>query len=182
MTDLNLPEILAGCAKNQRQSQHALYKLYYSYGMSISIRYVKSEEEAIEVLNDSFMKVYGNIKKYNPDYPFKPWFRKVLVNTALNHMKKHSKLKLNTELNEAIHVSTREEILSKIGYADLIRLVQSLSDGYRTVFNMYVIDGYKHQEIAKALGITVGTSKSNLSKARGILQQKVIEQLDIRHA
>lgn len=180
--DINLQTILQGCIKNDRRSQQALYKHFYPYGMSVSIRYLKSEEQALEVLNDGFMKVFNNLNKYDPEKPFKPWFRKIVVNTALNHMKKNSKLKLNTELHEATHVTSREEILSKIGYKDLIDLVQSLSTAYRTVFNMYVIDGFKHEEIANKLGISVGTSKSNLSKARAILQQRVINKLDIKHA
>jgi len=180
--DANLQDILAGCSKNERKAQHELYKLYYAYGMSVSIRYVNNEGEAIEILNDSFMKVFTNIKKFDTAHPFKSWFRKIVVNTALNHMKKNSKLKMQSELNEAIHVSDREDILSRIGYKELIKLVQSLSTAYRAVFNMYVIDGFKHEEISNALGISVGTSKSNLSKARVILQRKVVKYLDEANA
>ena len=86
-----------------------------------------------------------------------------------------------SDLKESNNPSMREEILSKIGYQDLIKLVQTLSISYRTVFNMYVIDGFKHEEIASQLGISVGTSKSNLSKARSILQKKVVEQLNLNY-
>jgi len=177
----DLHDILAGCSKKERKAQHALYKLYYAYGMSVGIRYVDSEGEAIEILNDSFMKVYDNIHRYDDKYPFKPWFRKIVVNTALNHMKKNKKLKLQTNIDEAYHLSSREEILSKIGYKELIKIVHGLSTAYRTVFNMYVIDGYKHEEISQKLGISVGTSKSNLSKARAILQQRVNKHLELHH-
>lgn len=180
--DTDLQHILNQCSKNDRKGQQELYKLFYSYGMSIGVRYVQSESEAVEILNDSFMKVFSNIKKYDSSQPFKPWFRKIVVNTALNHMKKNHKLKLQTELDDRVQPSAREEILSKIGYQELLNLVQSLSAAYRTVFNMYVIDGYKHEEISNQLGITVGTSKSNLSKARAILQQRIINQLEITNA
>jgi len=179
--DTNIHDILDGCSRNERQAQQELYKLYYGYGMSVSIRYVSAENEAREILNDSFMKVYNNVEKYDRKQPFKPWFRKIVVNTALNHMKKNKKLRLQTNIDEAYHLSSREEILSKIGYQELIKIVQGLSTAYRTVFNMYVIDGYKHDEISKKLGISVGTSKSNLSKARAILQQRVVKHLELHH-
>jgi len=180
--DLNFQNTIKLCLQNDRKAQKELYRLYYAYGMSIGIRYVKSEQEAIEILNDSFMKVFANLKKYALDKPFKPWFRKIVVNTALNHMKKNYKLDLQTELDEAKHISSREDILSRIGYQELISLVQSLSAAYRTVFNMYVIDGYKHEEISNELGISIGTSKSNLSKARVILKKKITNKLKTYHA
>ncbi|MEM9544639.1 MAG: RNA polymerase sigma factor [Bacteroidota bacterium] len=178
----NLQHILKGCKKRNRNSQHELYKLFYAYGMSISIRYVKKEDEAIHVLNDSFMKVFTRIQKYNDQYDFKPWFRKIVVNTSIDYMKKQKQLQMKSQIEDAKHISDREDILSRIGYKELINLVQSLSTAYRTVFNMYVIDGYKHDEIAKTLNISVGTSKSNLSKARAQLRDMITQQLKLQHA
>lgn len=177
-----LEHIIKGCRRNDRQSQNTLYKLYYSYGMSIAMRYVGDLSEAKSILNESFYKVFDNVKKYDTRQDFKPWFRKIVVNTALNHMKKNSTIFLQTDLEGAELVTTREEILSRIGYDELMNLVKSLSAAYRTVFNMYVIDGYKHEEIAQKLGISAGTSKSNLSKARAILQKKIVNQLNIEYA
>ena len=97
-------------------------------------------------------------------------------------MKKKKKLQMKSQIEEAKHISDREDILSRIGYKELINLVQSLSTAYRTVFNMYVIDGYKHDEIAKTLNISVGTSKSNLSKARAQLRDMITQQLKLQHA
>lgn len=178
----NLQHILQGCKKQKRNSQHELYKLFYAYGMSISIRYVKNEDEAIHVLNDSFMKVFTRINKFDPKFDFKPWFRKIVVNTSIDYMKKQKKLQMKSQIEEAKNISDREDILSRIGYKELINLVQSLSTAYRTVFNMYVIDGYKHEEIAKTLNISVGTSKSNLSKARAHLRDMITQQLKLKHA
>lgn len=178
----NLQDIINGCRKSKRKSQHDLYKLYYAYGMSIGIRYVKNEDDAIHVLNDSFMKVYRRISKYDSKYDFKPWFRKIVVNTAIDHIKKQKSMHMKSQIEDAEYISTREDILSRIGYKELIKLVQSLSTAYRTVFNMYVIDGFKHEEIAKSLNISVGTSKSNLSKARAQLRDLVSKQLNIEHA
>ncbi len=170
--------IIEGCHKGNRASQHALYKLYYAYAMSICIRYVKNESEAISIVNDGFLKVFKYIKKYDREKPFKPWFRRILVNTAITHIKRQKKYKMEVELNEANEMASQEDILSRIGYKELIGMVQSLSMAYRTVFNMYVIDGFKHKEIAAELGITVATSKSNLTRARAKLKELVTKEIN----
>lgn len=175
---MQLEDVIKGCIKNDRKSQQALYKHFYSYGMSIAIRYARDESEAKAILNDSFYKVFNNLKKYDTSKEFKPWLRKIIVNTALNVMKKNKSIFLQSELHDAALVTTQEEILSRIGYRELLAMVKTLSASYRTVFNMYVIDGYKHEEISECLGISVGTSKSNLSRARAILQQKVSTYLE----
>jgi len=134
--------------------------------MSICIRYVENESEAQSILNNGFFKIYKNIGKYNPQYDFKPWFKTIMVNTAINHVKKMKKFKAETNIEEVTLHPSADEILSKINFDELMRTIQNLSFGYRTVFNMYVLDGYKHEEIATKLGITVSTSKSNLSRAK----------------
>ena len=177
-TETEFHQIIQGCRERKRNSQNALYRLFYPYGMSICIRYVASEEEAITVLNDGFLKVFRNINKFNIRQPFKPWFRKIVVNTAINYVKKQKKFKMEISMEEAKNLPTNEDILSRINYKDLIEMVQTLSFAYRTVFNMYVIDGFKHQEIAEKLGISVSTSKSNLTRARAKLQELVTAKLN----
>jgi len=176
--DHDLPSILRGCRKQLRASQHALYKLFYGYGMSVAVRYSQNEEEAISIVNDSFMKVFKSIKSFDQEKAFKPWFRRIVVNTSINHLQKQSKFKVESNIEDAGEVAAREEILSQINYKDLIRMVQSLGTAYRTVFNLYVIDGFKHEEIAKTLGITVSTSKSNLSRARYRMRELLKEQIN----
>ena len=171
-----------GCRKRQRGSQHELYRHFYAYGMSITIRYADNEDEAIQILNDSFMKVFSNIKKFDLEKPFKPWFRKIVVNTAINYVRKQKKFKREVQMDEAGNISTGEDILSRISYMELMAMVQSLTTAYRTVFNMYVIDGFKHEEIANMLGISVGASKSNLSKARSKLREMIQKNLNTRYA
>lgn len=145
--------------------------------MSVAIRYMEEKEQALSVVNDAFLKVFKHIKQYDEDKPFKPWFRKILVNTAINQLKKQQKYRKEFAMEKAKDIADREEILSQIHYQELIALVQSLTLSYRTVFNMYVIDGFRHEEIAQTLGITVSTSKSNLVRARrklrGLIQQKI---------
>lgn len=142
--------------------------------MSLTLRYANSREQAAEILNDAFMKVFTNIDTYNPSRPFKPWLRQIIVNTAINHYHKHHKDRQLIDIATAEdEVSTEEEILSGISYEEIIEMVQQLSPAYRTVFNLYVIEGFKHQEIADMLDISVGTSKSNLFKAKKNLQSIV---------
>jgi len=121
-------------------------------------------------MNDAFLKVFTNIKRYDTQLEFKPWFRKILVNTAINFMKKEKKYKEVLDLETIPTVATQEDILSKLNYKDLLKTLKSLSLAYRTVFNLYVIEGYKHEEI-------VSTSKSNLTRARVKLRDLVINNL-----
>lgn len=180
-TEIDLPAILQGCRKKHREAQHLLYKLYYGYAMSIAIRYVKDEATAISVVNDAFMKVYKYIKTFDDNHAFKPWFRRIVVNTSITSLEKQRKAYWAEEMDEAKDIADREEILSRISYEELIGLVQSLTASYRAVFNMYVIDGFKHDEIAKTLGISVSTSKSNLVRARQKLRQLLRDELNITH-
>ncbi len=148
--------------------------MFYAYGMSITLRYADSRQQATEILNDSFMKVFDNINSYDIERPFKPWLRRIIVNTSINHYHKHKKEHQLVELNiEKDKVSQKQEILSGISYNEIVDMVQQLSPAYRTVFNLHVIEGFKHKEIADLLDITVGTSKSNLSKAKKNLQSIV---------
>ncbi len=161
------PSILEGSQKGNRNCQELLYKHFYSYGMSICLRYTGSREEAVEVLNDGFLKVFQNLHHFDLEKPFKNWFRQILINTSINHFKKTEKYRRQVDLDHLKDFiafgANGQELLQ---YQDTIKLIQSLSPNYRTVFNMYVLEGYTHEEIAEMLGISVGTSKSNLSRAR----------------
>ena len=158
--------LLKGCLEGHRGSQKSLYQEYYNYGMSISLRYANNRDEASEILNDSFMKIFGNLKKFDLSKPFKPWLRKILVNTAIDHYHKKQRDIQVEEMKHAKNESDAEKILSGISYQEVVGLLQKLSPAYRTVFNLYVIEGYTHEEIANMLNIAVGTSKSNLFKAK----------------
>ncbi|NJL74403.1 MAG: RNA polymerase sigma factor [Saprospiraceae bacterium] len=181
-SESELQRIIKSCQKWERSSQNELYRRFYAYGMSICIRYVEQEDEAISILNDAFLKVFQNIKSFNLEQEFKPWLRRIIVNTAINHIRDYKKFKQEINMEAAKNEMTSEDVLSLIAYKELLALVQSLSLAYRTVFNMYVIDGFKHEEIATQLGISVSTSKSNLARARVILKQLIIEKLNTRYA
>ncbi|REL33008.1 RNA polymerase sigma factor [Rhodohalobacter sp. SW132] len=146
--------------------------------MSITLRYADSREQGVEILNDAFMKVFENIKSYDQSRPFKPWLRRIIINTAINHYHKYKKGAVHDsfELHEN-SIGQKEAITCSLSYQEIIEMVQQLSPAYRTVFNLYVIEGFSHREIANMLDIAEGTSKSNLSKAKKNLQEIVKKNL-----
>lgn len=160
-----LIDLLKGCLKNDRKSQRNLYQDFYAYGLSICLRYSDDRDEAVELLNEAFMKIFKNLKKFDLGKPFKPWLRTVIINTCINNFRK-KKLDFNTGLEAADNHASAENILSGISYQEILDMIRKLSPAYRAVFNLHVIEGYKHEEIAEMLNISIGTSKSNLSKAK----------------
>lgn len=174
------------CALNKRESQKILYSSFYGYAMAICDRYTSKQDDAVEILNDGFLKVFKEIHHYKPAYAdvvssFKGWLRKIIVYTAIDHFRKNQKHQIVTQLDNVVYQvsSTHEDAIDKLSYEEIIRAVQELSPGYRTVFNLFVIDGLSHEEIASQLAISVGTSKSNLSKARRQLQKILFKQNEI---
>ena len=174
---------IRGCALNQRESQKKLYNSFYGYAMSICDRYTSREEDASEILNDGFLKIFKEIHHFKPSYAdvvssFKGWLRKIMVYTAIDHFRKNQKYQNLTELDAAIiHLPVDDETaLDKISCDEIIRYIQDLSPGYRTVLNLFIVEGFSHEEIAGQLGISVGTSKSNLAKARKQLQKILYRQ------
>lgn len=178
-----LSRYIRGCALNQRESQKKIYNSFYGYAMSICDCYVHNEEDAVEILNDSFLKVFKEIHHYKPAYvneinSFKGWLRKILVYTAIDHFRKNKKHQVVGELDTSlVHYEYIEETgLDKLSYDEIIRFIQELSPGYRIVLNLFIVEGFSHEEIATQLGISVGTSKSNLAKARKQLQKILFKQ------
>lgn len=173
-----LLDLLAGCRRNDRNSQRQLYTRYYSYGLSICLRYTRDRETALEAVNDGFMKVFRDISRFDPHRhadvagSFQGWFKKVLVYTAIDHYRADQKHLLTTDLDHLppAYADSGEAPLQKLSFEELLALIRELPPAYRTVFNLYVIDGYSHEEIARQLDISVGTSKSNLARARTNLQ------------
>ncbi len=154
-----------------RPSQKLLYEEFYAYSMSICLRYADTRDEAAVILNDGFMKIFTNIKQFDLSKPLKPWLRKVMINTAINHYRQKQREIQAEDMQKAANESEVESIISGISYHEIIGMFQKLPPAYRTVFNLYVIEGYKHEEIARMLQISVGTSKSNLFKAKECLKK-----------
>ncbi len=162
---------IAGCLKYDTQSQYALFKYFYSFAMGICRRYARHSDDASDILNESFLKIFNRIERYDASKPFKTWIGKIITNTAIDYYRSSLKFAQHDEIEAYEHISDSESIYDNLAYDDLLAMVMSLTPAYRTVFNLYAIDGYSHQEIADLLGITVNTSKSNLHKARKRLQE-----------
>jgi len=171
------------CALNSRESQKVIYSSFYGYAMAICDRYVNNQDDALEILNDGFLKIFKEIHHYKPAYKdvissFKGWLRKIMVYTAIDHFRKYQKHQLVASLDDVVYnvPSVSDDAINKLSYDEIIRAVQDLSPGYRAVFNLFVIEEFSHEEIAGHLGISIGTSKSNLSKARRQLQKILFKQ------
>lgn len=169
-------KLIRGCRKGRRHSQELLYRHFYGFGMSICLRYTSSEDEAKEVLNDGFMKVFQHIKQYDDSRPFKSWFRKILVNTALDHYRANKKYRLQVDLNPDMFDSTEEPTMyQQLAVAEILVLFRRLPEIYRITFNLFEVEGYSHQEIGGMLDISPGTSRSNLSRAKNLLRKMYME-------
>ena len=175
------------CALNNRESQKKLYTSFYGYAMAVCDRYTNNQDDAVEILNDGFLKVFKEIYRYKPAYTdvvssFKGWLRKIMVYTAIDHFRKNHKHQFTTDLdNGVVQVASHaEDALDRISYEEIIRSIQDLTPGYRTVFNLFIIEGFTHEEISDKLGISIGTSKSNLAKARRQLQKILYRQNQIQ--
>ncbi len=166
--------------KNYRKGKEKeLYQYFFSYAMSIALRYSSDYEDALEIVNDSFMKVFKSIHKYE-NSNFKAWLRRIVINTATDLYRREKKYLFMERMSDESSDITEEELTTaQLAYDELLLLVQDLPPAYRTVFNLYAIDGYKHHEISQILKISVGTSKSNLARARGILKKSVKENTQI---
>ena len=170
--------LIQGCKQNDRESQRLLYQHYYGYAMSICARYCRSLEESKEIVNDGFMKVFKKLDQHETESSFKAWLRRIMINASIDHYRKEVKHYHQSGLSpEVSYEAVHNTALDDLSYTELIGMIQRLSPGYRAVFNLYVIDGFTHQEIGKILGISEGTSKSNLMKARDNLK-KMLEKVN----
>jgi RNA polymerase sigma factor (sigma-70 family) len=164
----HLTDLIDGCLRGDRETQKTLYQYFYGYAMSVCMRYSRSREESREILNDGFMKVFTRIGLRDAKSSFKAWLRKIMINSAIDHYRKNSKHYKIEEAGEFIAriPAHQGDATDHMAHEEIIGMIQQLTPAYRAVFNLHVIDGYTHEEIASQLDITVGTSKSNLFKAR----------------
>ncbi len=174
---LMLADLLAGCRAGNRRSQELLYRQFYGYAMGICLRYTHTRDEAVEVLNDGFLKVFTKLDQYDTNQPFKGWLRRILINSAVDQYRQAVKHYYHDDVDGAVQVATTSpDAYSQLAHDELLGLVQQLSPAYRLAFNLYVIDGYSHDEIAAQLGISTGTSKSNLARARENLRGMLVKK------
>lgn len=168
-------ELIEGCRRKERAAQKAIYEQMAGKMFSLCCRYIKGRMEAEDVLVTAFTKVFDRIDQFKGEGSFEGWVRKIIVNEALSYLRKNKSMYLETDLEAADREPDLDHLGSQLEAEDLLKLVAELPPGYKIVFNMYAIDGYAHKEIAEELGISENTSKSQLSRARSYLQNKLLE-------
>lgn len=181
--------IIRGCIDGDRRSQQRLYEAYYGKMMAVCRRYAKDNDEALDIFQEAFIKVFNNIHKYGDKGSFEGWIRRIMVNTAIDFTRRNKAAGQTVELTDR-HTDTMSDgeeedgdsILGNVSYDELLKCVQNLSPAYKQVFNLYVVDGYQHQEIAEMLNISVGTSKSNLAKAKMNLKKYLSDKIAVANS
>ena len=173
----NDQHIIDGCKRNDAKAQERLYKDYYRAMVVICLRYTKNENDAVEVLNNGFLKVFNNIHRYDPGQAtLYTWIRTIVINSCLDFIKAKSQVDVHKELDETVVVHISADAINKMKAAEILHLVRQLPPATQSVFNLYVMEGYNHKEIGKLLSISEGTSKWHLSEARKTLQQMIQKQ------
>lgn len=177
-----IDSLLDGCKKGDRKAQEGLYKALAPKMMGVCVRYAKDTFEAEDILQMGFVKVFQKISEFREEGSFEGWIRRIMVNTAIESYRKNLRSLNIVDIEEVYDLPQSTFDMNKLELDDLMKLIQELSNGYRMVFNMYVIEGYSHKEIAKELGISEGASKSQLSRARAILKDKIIKMEGLNYA
>jgi len=171
------------CKKDESyKAKKALYKRYYQYSFSVALRYAVSEELAAEIVNDSFVKLFRNLDEFKIDSSLRSWFRRIIINTAIDHYRKEKKHLENIPIEEPSMIEDGyEDIISALTVKDILRLLEKLPEYHRIIFNLYEIENYSHKEISEILDISVGTSRSYLSRAKAQLQKLFIANFGERY-
>jgi RNA polymerase sigma factor (sigma-70 family) len=169
-------KLIEGCIAGKRDMQRLLYDLYSKKMMAVCLRYAPTTFEAEDIMQDAFIKVFNHIQSFKKDCPLEFWIRRIMINTALKHLRSKQLLTVSHEAEEVANLSSDDVSLSGYTMDELLGMIQSLAPRYRMVFNLYAIEGYNHKEIGEMLGISEGTSKSQYSRARAILQSMLLRQ------
>ncbi len=168
--------IIKGCLKGKREAQRALYDKYKDGLFALCLRYARCTADAEDMLQDGFIKVYRDLHQYKPEAPLAFWIRRVMINTALEHLRKFkNSFSEGPDNIRLLHLETEEKAFDELNAQELRRRIAELPDDFRTVFNLYAIEGYSHQEIGDMLDISVANSKVRLNRARGILKRSIKE-------
>jgi RNA polymerase sigma-70 factor (ECF subfamily) len=171
-------DLINGCIQGNRRMQEEMYRRLSPRMYAVCLRYAGNAEEAEDILQEGFIKVFKKLDSFRSEGSFEGWVRRIFVNTAIEHFRRKRYLMPVTDKEENTIEGKYISVLDDLAEKDILALVQDLSPGYRTVFNMYVVEGFTHKEIADQLGISEGTSKSQLSRAKVILQEMVKKFID----
>ena len=170
---INDADLIKGCINNDRRMQEELYTRFAPKMYAVCLRYAGNAEEAEDILQEGFIKIFKKLASFRSEGSFEGWIRRIFVNTSIEHFRRKTYMQPISEQEENTMEGKSLSVLDSLAEKDLIDLIQQLSPGYRTVFNMYIVEGYTHKEIGELLGISEGTSKSQLSRAKVILQEMV---------
>ncbi len=169
-------DVVSACARKERWAQQKLYEEYYSQMISVCLRYANNQDDALDLMHEGFIKVFNHISKYQPGTSLVAWMRRIMVNTCIDHYRKNTRRRTE-DIEEAFQVKSLDpDAVSQCSEHEILEAVQSLSPAYRTVFNLYVMEGFSHREISELIGITESTSRSNLVKARLKLQEILVSR------
>lgn len=167
-------DLLRACKKQNAKAQRMLYDKYSPLMLGLCRRYVKGELEAEDVMINGFMKVFSKINTFEEKGSFEGWMKRIMINESLGYIRKNKAMYLETDIEAADKEPDLDKLSTALEAKDLLRMINELPSGYRTIFNLYAIEGYSHKEIGKLLGINENTSKSQLSRARMHLQKKLL--------
>lgn len=182
---LTLAELLAACQRHERLAQRRFYGQFYGFALGVCQRYARHREQAMEVVNDGFVKAFRELPRFDPgQHPadlagsLRGWLKRIMIHTAIDHYRAEQRQPSTTDFDAVAYAQADDQptALDQLSYDELLAVVQRLPPAYRTVFNLAVLDGYSHEEIAAHLRISVGTSKSNLFKARAHLRTLLLAQ------
>lgn len=159
-------KLILGCRQKTRESQELLYKRYYGYVMAISLSYGSNREVAQEIVDDAFMKVFDTILSFDIKQSFKPWLRRITINTAIDYLRKNKKFNYHLSLAEEVSEMQSLEMIDSLVVKDIHKLIAELPDALKVVFNLYEIEGYSHREIAEIMGISESSSRTYLTRGK----------------
>ena len=176
-TNIHIEKLISECKNGNELYQEKLYKHFYGYALSISRLYTYSNDDAVSILNDSFLKIFYSIKNkgYNKSIPFKNWLRRIVINTAIDNYRKNAKHSHHLEIAEAEQLQINVDIINELSAEDILKLLDQLPEMHRLVFNLYEIQGYSHQEISNKLTIETSSSRVFLSRAKKRLRVLIYE-------
>jgi len=172
--NLDFNKVLKGCSRGDLKAQESLCKQYYGYVMSIALRFSSCHDNALEIANDSFLKIFRKIASYQIDKEFKTWVRKIVINTATDYYRKDKKNSIEVSIEAAYNEPVDQSVIDNLNAEEIIKLINSLPVTYRYIFSLFEIEGYSHDEIALQLGIKASASRTNLTRAKKMLRKMIL--------
>lgn len=175
--DYSDADLIEGCLNGKEICQEILYKRYFSWAMSVSLRYTKNRDDAMEVVNDSYMKVLENLPGFDPSKQFKSWYSRIIVNTSIDHYRRSIKRNNDISLDLVNDISDEETVMDiDLSAEDILNIFSKLPENYKLTFNLYEIEGYSHEEIAGMMGTSVSTSRSSLARAKKMIREIYVKE------